>query len=374
MSVPSRMRELPVHEAVGSVLCHDITQIIPGEEPCPDSGAASGRKPESASGRKKGPLFRKGHVITEADIPALLRVGKEHIFAYELPEGGLHEDEAARRIARAVSGQNILFTDPVEGRINLVAGITGLLKVNVPRLAEVNALDQITVASLHTNQMVDEGQAVAGTRVVPLIIEEERVRQVEALCAAVPARPVVRVLPLRQLKVGVVTTGSEVYSGRIKDSFGPVVREKFARLGSQVIRQILVSDHVDMTVAAIRLLLEIGAEMIVVTGGMSVDPDDRSPLAIRQAGAEIISYGAPVFPGAMFLVGRINTGQGGTIPILGLPGCVMYNRASIFDLVAPRLLAGEEISRADIAALGHGGFCASCPECRFPHCPFGKGG
>lgn len=348
MGWTQQQREILVTEAVGTVLCHDITHIIPGH----------------GADRCKGPLFRKGHVITEADIPKLLSVGKEHIYAFDLPPGGLHENDAAHRISRAASGRNILFTDPVEGRINLVAGITGLLKVDVARLSHINALDQIALATLHTNQVVTEGQSVAGTRVVPLIIEEEHVRRVEEMCAA---GPVVQVLPLKPHRVGMVTTGSEVYSGRIKDGFGPVLREKFARLGSEVFRQILASDHVEIIVAAIRLLLDQEADMIVVTGGMSVDPDDRTPLAIRQAGAEITVYGTPVFPGAMFLIGHI-----GQVPVLGLPGCVMYHRASIFDLVVPRLLAGEEVSREDVAALGHGGFCAACPECRFPICPFGK--
>lgn len=353
MSDLSRMREIPVQEAIGSVLCHDITQIVLGK------GSKQG------SGRCKGPLFRKGHVITAADIPELLRVGKENIYAFDLPPGGLHENDAAHRISRAAAGRNILFTDPVEGRINLVAGITGLLKIDVARLSRINSLDQIALATLHTNQMVNEGQSVGGTRVVPLVIEEERVRRVEDICAEAP---VVQVLPLPHHRVGMVTTGSEVFSGRIKDGFGPVLRKKFAQLGSEVFRQVLASDHVDMIVAAIRLLLSQDADMIVCTGGMSVDPDDRTPLAIRKAGAEISIYGTPVFPGAMFLIGHI-----GKVPVLGLPGCVMYNRASIFDLVVPRLLAGEQVTREDIAALGHGGYCASCPECRYPICPFGKG-
>lgn len=350
MSWTTQQREIPVTQAVGTVLCHDITRIIPGHGP----------------ERAKGPVFRKGHVITEADIPKLLSVGKEHIYAFELPAGFLHENDAAHRISRAASGRNILFTDPVEGRINLVAGCPGLLKVDTRRLLRINSQDQIALATMHTCQVVAEGQAVAGTRVVPLVIEEARVRGVEEICAE---GPVVQVLPLRPHRVGMVTTGSEVYHGRVQDGFGPVVREKFASLGSHVFRQILVSDHVEMTVAAIRLLLDQGADMVVVTGGMSVDPDDRTPLAIRQAGAEITVYGTPVFPGAMFLIGRI-----GTVPVLGLPGCVMYHRASIFDLVVPRLLAGEPVTREDVAALGHGGFCAACPECRFPVCPFGKGG
>jgi molybdopterin biosynthesis enzyme len=165
-----------------------------------------------------------------------------------------------------------------------------------------------------------------------------------------------------------VTTGSEVFHGRIPDSFGPVVTAKFEALGSRIIRQVLVSDDAAQTAAAIRGLLDEGAQMVVVTGGMSVDPDDRTPAAIRAAGARVVTYGAPVFPGAMFMLAHI-----GDVPVLGLPGCVMYCRTSIFDLVVPRLAAGETVTREDLVRLGHGGFCSSCPECRYPLCGFGSG-
>ncbi len=337
------MKTIPVTEAVGSVLCHDITRIEPG-------GA-------------KGPVFRKGHVVREEDIPVLLRVGKEHLYVYMPQAGMVHENDAATRIGKAVAGQNLTFSDIKEGRVNFHAACHGLLRVDVPALAEVNSCSEIALATLHTMQEVRQGQAVGGTRIIPLLIEEEKIAHLEATVTA----PVIEVLPFRTLRVGVVTTGSEVYHGRIKDAFGPVIRKKFTDLGSVVMGQTFTDDTVAMTADAIRAFIAQGAEMVVCTGGMSVDPDDRTPAAIRAAGGEIVTYGAPTFPGAMFLLAYI-----GSVPVLGLPGCVMYYKASIFDLLVPRLLAGLPVTRQDVALLGHGGYCAGCGECRYPLCAFGK--
>jgi molybdenum cofactor synthesis domain-containing protein len=278
----------------------------------------------------------------------------------------VHEDEAAGRIAKAAVGQGIRLSDVSEGRVNLIAGMDGLLKIDVAALARINGIGQIVFATLHTNQTATAGQAVAGTRVVPLVIDEHEVAAAERSCRE--AFPVIQIKPFKTCRVGMVTTGSEVYHGRIQDSFGPVVQKKFDALGSRVVRQILVSDDQQMTVAAIKELIAQDAEMIVVTGGMSVDPDDQTPASIRAAGGKVVTYGAPVFPGAMFMLAHI-----GDVPVVGLPGCVMYYRASIFDLVIPRLLAGETVTRADIVAMGHGGFCAGCASCRYPLCGFGKG-
>ncbi|MEF3695598.1 molybdopterin-binding protein [Desulfolutivibrio sp.] len=339
------MREVAVEDAVGLVLCHDITRIVPGEF--------------------KGPAFKKGHVVTQNDIHELLRVGKEHLYVLDPMPGYLHEDEAARRIATAVAGENLTLTSACEGRVNLSADVQGLLVVDPDILFQINALGEIALASLHTFQEVLAGQLVAGTRVIPLLIDEEKIRQVEQCCTG---RKTIRVAPFRACRVGVVTTGSEVYHGRIKDAFGPVLQEKFTRLGSTVIAQRITSDDEAMTAAAIRDLIDDGADLIAVTGGMSVDPDDRTPAAIRAAGGKQVVYGAPTFPGAMFLLAHI-----GDVPVVGLPGCVMYHRASIFDLIVPRILAGVDVTASDVAALGHGGFCAACAECRYPACAFGKG-
>ena len=341
------MKTIRVHDAVGSILCHDITRIVPGES--------------------KGPVFRKGHVVREEDVEVLLQVGKEHLYVFESLPGMVHENDAAARIIAAVAGANLTHTDPREGRIDLLAACDGLLRIDVPVLNRINSLGEISVATIHTMQHVTKGRPVAGARVVPLMIEDEKLRQLESFVNG----PVVEVLPLRRAKVGVVTTGSEVFYGRIQDAFGPVLRKKFAALGSTVVGQTLTRDEVSMTAGAIRDFLEQGADLIVVTGGMSVDPDDRTPTAIRASGAEVASYGAPVYPGAMFLLAHAQ-GAAGRVPVLGLPGCVMYHKASIFDLIVPRLLAGIEVGAADVAALGHGGFCAQCEVCRYPICPFGK--
>jgi molybdopterin biosynthesis enzyme len=339
------LQEIAVREAVGMVLGHDVTRIIPGQE--------------------KGPAFRRGHIIQATDVEDFLDIGKEHVYVIDLSDGYLHEDDAAKRIATAAVGPGIRLTSPTEGRINLEAEIDGLLKIDIETLTRLNSLGDIVFATLHSNHQVKAGQPIAGTRVVPLVMAVDVVARAETLCRENP--PLIQVKPFRHLKVGMVTTGSEVYSGRIKDAFGPVVRRKFESLGSSILRQVFVSDDTQMTSDAIGNLIAEGAEMVVVTGGMSVDPDDRTPLAIREAGAETISYGAPTFPGAMFMHATI-----GDIPVLGLPGCVMYHNASIFDLVVPRLLAGDAVGSEDIAKLGHGGFCAGCKVCRYPLCSFGK--
>lgn len=339
------MKSVPVEEALGMVLCHDLTKIIPGEF--------------------KGVAFKKGHIITEEDIPKMLDMGKKNIYVWEMQEGILHENEAGERMAKVAAGKEIVFSEPAEGKVSLLANCKGLLKVNYTALEKINVLDEAMIATLHTDIIVEKGTVVAGTRIIPLFIDKLKIEQVEKICKE--EGPIIWVEPLKTMKVGIITTGSEVYTGRITDKFGPVIRNKIEEVGSEVIKQILVSDDVTMIVDAVNELLEIGVEMIIVTGGMSVDPDDVTPAGIRESGAEIISYGAPVLPGAMFLIAYKND-----IPILGLPGCVMYNKTTVFDLILPKIMAGEKIKRADITRLGHGGMCLNCKVCTYPACSFGK--
>lgn len=340
------MKSIPVQEAVGMVLCHDITQIIPGEI--------------------KGRAFKKGHIIKEEDIPTLLSIGKENIYVWDLQEGFVHEDEAAQRIAKAGAGQGISLEEPKEGKVNFIAKEKGLLKINIKALYELNSIEEVAFVTLHSNQVVEQGKLLAGTRIIPLVIEEEKIEKVVELCHA--NHPVIEVKPLKKHRVGVVTTGSEVFHGRIEDKFGPVIRKKMDYLGSEVLEQIIVPDDVEAIVKAIRELLSKGADFIAVTGGMSVDPDDVSPSGIRALGGEIVTYGVPVLPGAMFMLAYLEN-----VPVVGLPGCVMYHGTTIFDLVVPRLLAGERVTRQDIVALGHGGLCLNCEVCHYPDCGFGKG-
>lgn len=339
------MRKVSVEDAVGMVLCHDITRIVPGEF--------------------KGRAFKKGHIVTAEDVPVMLQMGKENLYVWEKKEGSLHEDEAAWRIARAVAGPGISLTAPEEGKIKLVSGLRGLLKINVSGLNEINNENQVIVSSLHRNRVVENGTVVAGTRVIPLVIDRKIVERVEEHAGRY--NPVVEVKPLLRMLVGIVVTGSEVYKGRIEDQFSTVVVEKVTKLGCSVIGKTYVTDSIEMISDAVKTMLRAGAELVVITGGMSVDPDDLTPAGVAAAGGAIVSYGAPVMPGAMFMVAYIKE-----TPVLGLPGCVMYSKNTVFDLILPRILAGEKITRRDITILGHGGLCAGCSPCRFPSCPLGK--
>ncbi|CAG7648896.1 Putative competence-damage inducible protein [Paenibacillus solanacearum] len=330
MKQQSMLEEVKVEEAVGMVLAHDLTQIIPGQF--------------------KGRLFKKGHVIREEDIPALLSIGKEHIYTIRLEAGYLHEDEAAFRMAKAAQGSQVELTDPHEGKITLKAAIHGLAKIDKARIDRVNALDQVIMSTIKTNTVVAPGKPLMGTRVIPLIMEEAKIAAVERI-AADGDGPIVEVKPFRKLRAGLITTGSEVFKGRIQDKFGPIVREKLAALGSEVIEQRMAPDDSDTIVREIhRFLHEDRADLILVTGGMSVDPDDRTPGAIKQAGARVVSYGTPMLPGSMLLIGYL-----GDVPVMGLPGCVMHDPYTSFDVLLPRICAGEEITREDIMEMGYSG-------------------
>lgn len=339
------LKKIKLDEAVGMTLAHDVTKVIPG--------------------KFKGPAFRRGYVIQKEDIPELLKIGKEHIYVMELEPGEVHEEEAALRIARAIAGSGIDFTKPTEGKVNLKAKSTGLLKVDASLLKELISLGEITIATLHNNTVCQAGAIVAGTKVAPLIINEDKIKKVEQKCQS--QGKVIDVIPIKKKRMGIVITGNEVFEGRIEDGFGKVIQRKVGALGSSIEHKVIVPDDVDMIAQTLEELKANGCEIIVICGGLSVDPDDVTVAGVRSAGAEIISYGAPVIPGAMFLYAMWED-----TPILGLPAAVIYNRTTIFDLILPRVLAGEKICREDIVELGHGGLCLNCRECSFPICPFGK--
>lgn len=325
------LREVKVEEAIGMRLAHDLTQILPGEF--------------------KGRLFKKGHVVSESDIPALLSIGKEHIYTLALQPGYLHEDDAAKRMAKAAAGERLTLTEPHEGKVSLRAATRGLAIIDRSFVDEVNAIEHVVFSTVRDRTVVEERQTLASTRVIPLVVEEEIVRRVEEAASSRRASSApISVKPFRPLKVGVVTTGSEVFKGRIADKFGPVVREKVASFGSEVIGQRFAPDESDVIVGEIRYFLERQVDLILVTGGMSVDPDDRTPGAIKQAGAHIVSYGTPMLPGSMLMMAYI-----GDTPIMGLPGCVMHDPYTSFDVLLPRICAGERIERKEITALGYGG-------------------
>ena len=254
-----------------------------------------------------------------------------------------------------------------EGKIEVIAECDGLLKVDKDRLNRVNGLGEMMIASRHGNFPVKAGEKIAGTRIIPLLIEKEKMARAKEVCKG---RPILQLMPFLQKKAGIVVTGNEVYYGRLQDTFTPVIEEKLAEYDVEIIGHEVSDDNHERITACIRRLLERGADLILCTGGMSVDPDDRTPLAIKNTGARIVTYGAPVLPGAMFLLAYYED----DIPIMGLPGCVMYAKRTIFDLVLPRIMAGEKLKEKDISILGEGGLCLSCSICTFPNCGFGKGG
>lgn len=340
------MKLIKTEDGVGQILCHDITQIIRGVT--------------------KDVIFRKGHIVTTKDIPVLLSLGKDHIYIWENKEGMLHENEAAKILCSICLGTHMECSQVKEGKIELLASCDGLLKIDNEKLKQINGLGQMMIATRHGNFPVKKGDKLAGTRIIPLVIEEEKMEEAKKLCGL---EPILNVLPFFHKKVAIITTGNEVYYGRIKDTFTPALEEKLAEYDTEIVKQVTLEDnHEKITKGCIKMIEE-GADLILCTGGMSVDPDDKTPLAIKNTGARIISYGAPVLPGAMFLLAYYKD----SIPILGLPGCVMYSKKTIFDLVLPRIMAEDKVTAEELAALGQGGFCLSCPVCTFPNCGFGKG-
>lgn len=339
------MKCIHTTDAVGHVLCHDLTQIIRGEY--------------------KDARFRKGHVIQPEDIPVLLSMGKEHLYVWEMTPGMVHENDAAERLCALCANEHMERSAVKEGKIELAAACSGLFRVDTVRLTAVNSIEDIMIATRHSNTAVQKGDKLAGTRVIPLVIEEEALRAAEETAGNTP---LLELLPYTRKNAAIVATGSEVKKGLIQDTFTPVVREKLAAYGIRTLAVTYSGDGVDNVANAIAQVRKTGAEIILCTGGMSVDPDDNTPGGIRASGARIVSYGAPVLPGAMLLVGYYEDGT----PVLGLPGCVMYAGATVFDLILPRAAAGVEITRSDIAAMGEGGLCLGCKPCHWPDCPFGK--
>lgn len=340
------MKKIETINAVGHILCHDITRIIKDVV--------------------KDTAFKKGHIVKEEDIPVLLSLGKAHLYIWEKKEGTFHENEAAEILYDICKNENMKPSEVKEGKIDLIADTDGLFRVDVKRLDEINELEEIMIATRHNNFPVKKGDKLAGTRVIPLVIEEEKLMEAKKIAGDTP---LLELLPYKKMKAGIVTTGSEVYYGRIKDTFTSVVVNKLSEYGITVCGHKIVNDESEMIVAAIKDLKANGADLIICTGGMSVDPDDLTPSSIKKSGAEIITYGAPVLPGAMFLLGYFEDDT----PIIGLPGCVMYSKATIFDLVLPRIAAGVKVTKKDIARMGNGGLCLGCSPCKYPNCSFGKG-
>jgi len=327
-------------------LCHDMTGIIPGQH--------------------KGREFRRGDVITPEDIPRLKQLGKEHVYVWESTPVQVHEEEAALRLAESAAGPGLAWSEPNQGKVNLISEYDGLLKIKTDRLHMVNRLENLAFATLYNNQMVKKGQIVAGAKIIPLMIDGDKLDEAVQICGG-PSEYLLSVKPFQSLWTGVVTTGNEVYSGRVQDGFGSLLQKKIAPFGGRMIRQVIVPDNSEVITEEIHKLLNEGAELILVTGGMSVDPDDVTPLAIKATGADLVFYGAPVLPGSMFMLAYKEH-----VPVCGIPAGALYNKITILDIILPRIFAGERIEREEIILLGHGGLCQECSVCHYPNCTFGK--
>jgi molybdenum cofactor synthesis domain-containing protein len=340
------LKKIKLKDAVGTKLAHDITEIRPGEF--------------------KGPAFDKGHTVCNEDLCHLQKLGKNNLYVIDLEEDEIHENEAAAILAAALAGEGIVWNDePHEGKINLVAEADGLFKVDTTALAAFNMVDEVMCATLHTHTLVKKGEKVAATRAIPLVMKRVPIERAAAIARQNGA--VLAVKTLREARVGMVITGNEVFHGLIEDRFAPILSDKVTALGSKVNGITFAPDDEELISKAICNHLDRGCDLILLSGGMSVDPDDVTRRGIQMAGATEMNYGSAVLPGAMFLTAYI-----GDIPLLGIPACGLYHRITVLDLILPRILAGEQIGKADLAFLGHGGLCMDCQECSYPHCPFGK--
>jgi len=337
------MKKVAVQDAIGMRLCHDITKMVPGEF--------------------KGRAFPRNHIIREEDVPELLKLGKENIYVWEENAGEIHEDDAAIRIAKAVKGENIDYQESQEGKTVLEASQKGLLKIKSSLLHEINSIEDVTITSLPNNFRVEQGQKVASARIVPLVTKEKNIEKLEELCKLYG--PVFNIQPYKKLKVGIVITGSEVFKGRIKDKFAPVIKQKLAYFEAEILGQEYCPDILSVIEEKIWNFVNMGADMVIMTGGMSVDPDDLTPGAIRATGAEVVTYGAPVQPGNMFMLAYLNG-----IPLLGVPGAAAYYKTTVFDVVLPKIFSGETLNKNDFIRMGEGGLCLNCQMCQYPNCYF----
>lgn len=337
------MKKVKVQDAIGMTLCHDITAMVDGF---------------------KGAAFKRGHVITQEDIPKLLDIGKQHVFIWEENAGEIHEEDAARRLSQMTTVDGAHYGSVSEGKIQLFADQDGMFRVDKALLAAVNRIGDITITTLPDHYPVKAGDRLASMRIVPLVTEERQIAEAEALC---DGKQLYDLRPFKPLKVGIIITGSEIYHGRIKDKFERVARAKLAHYPAEILGVHVCDDELDMIVGAGRALLAEGAELLIFSGGMSVDPDDLTPSAIREMGAEIISYGVPSQPGNMTLVAYLDQAA-----LLGVPGAAISRPTTMFDVLLPQIFCGDPLTKDDLIRLGEGGLCQMCDSCHFPNCTFGR--
>ena len=337
------MKKVRVEDAVGMTLCHDLTEMRDGF---------------------KGAAFKRGHVITEADIPHMLDIGKRTVFVWEEAAGEIHEEDAALRMAAMAPVPGAHYTGPSEGKVLLIADTEGMFRVDTELLKEINSIGDITISTLPDHYPVKPGMRLASMRIVPLVTKEEQIIRAEALCAG---RKLLKLLPYRPLKTGIIITGSEIYHGRIQDKFEAVARAKLSRYPGEVLGAVVCDDDLDMLVDPARRFMAQGADFLIFSGGMSVDPDDLTPTAIRKLGCDVVSHGVPSQPGNMTLIAYL-----GDVPVMGVPGAAISLPTTIFDVMLPQVFAGEKFTKQDLIRLGNGGLCQLCPACHFPNCTFGR--
>ena len=337
------MKKVRVEDAVGMTLCHDLTEMRDGF---------------------KGAAYKRGHVITEADIPHMLDIGKRTVFVWEEAAGEIHEEDAALRMAAMAPVSGAHYTGPSEGKVLLIADTEGMFRVDTELLKEINSIGDITISTLPDHYPVKPGIRLASMRIVPLVTKEEQIIRAEALCAG---RKLLKLLPYRPLKTGIIITGSEIYHGRIQDKFEAVARAKLSRYPGEVLGAVVCDDDLDMLVDAARRFLAQGVDFLIFSGGMSVDPDDLTPTAIRKLGCDVVSHGVPSQPGNMTLIAYL-----GDVPVMGVPGAAISLPTTIFDVMLPQVFAGEKFTKQDLIRLGNGGLCQLCPACHFPNCTFGR--
>ncbi|NLX84467.1 MAG: molybdopterin-binding protein [Synergistaceae bacterium] len=342
---------ISLDEAIGKPLAHDLTQI-------------------DAANHKKSARFKKGQIITEDDIPTLKDMGRENLSIMEMSPGEVHEDDAAIELAEVLCGENLRVTPPEEGRCNLVATSSGILWYLAETVNRVNQDPDWVLSALAPHRPVLKGQTVAGFRIRPLVMEDYRV---ERAVAAVRGTGPFSILPFKNLKVGLITTGKEIVDKRVQDAFRPKLDEKLSRLSGCVIGQTFCTDSLEEIAEAINKFLDEGAKVIICTGGMSVDADDRTPGAIRSVCRKISFQGSPSLPGAMLMLGYAKSPvDGEDVAVIGAPACVAFDERTALDKLLPFVFAGIEPGDL-VRRWGVGGMCEHCPVCHYPSCSFAAG-
>lgn len=343
---------VPVEEAVGRSCAHDMTRIVPGQF--------------------KGPEFKAGQRINAGDVCRLQKMGRFHVAV--LQEGQehsnlVHENEVAESFARKMAGKGVSYQlPPHEGKIDFTADCDGLFSVDYKKLYAFNLVPSVMCATRQDGLLVSQGSRLAGTRAIPLYLERRILQQALAVLGDTP---LFSVQPLRKAKVGILVTGTEVFQGLIEDKFIPIITAKVTNLHCEVLAQAIVPDDLSRIKEAVQKMLDQGIDLLITTGGLSVDPDDMTRQALLESGLGQILHGIPVLPGTMSLIGIIER-EAGDVQVLGVPACALYFKTTAFDLLLPRLLAGRSLGRSEVARLGEGGYCMGCQNCTWPKCWFGK--